>query len=343
MEEARADTTTNLEAHQVSEDSLNRSSVVEAATTTTSTVTNTDLPAVEDLVRSLANSSVEATTTTSSILEATTTMDHREALADLRAWPAHSWGVAALPTTTSLADSTDRTRTKATVEVAVHTAAATSSSMDLAKVTVAAAAAVSSAVSWAATSRTIALAATAILQEEAPAVPTLVLHHQARISPKDSLTMANPVRDTALTVALHRQTHTSPRDSPTTANLVKATALTVVQHLRALLRSLVLTIRLVETNRMDNNPTVGHNRADMGDTSSSQTPMVDLLSSTVAMTKAVTAALVVLEVTTSNREATANLKADTVDTKLLLEATEVEDTSNSMATAVTEGDLPFWI
>jgi hypothetical protein len=145
--------------------------------------------------------------------------------------------------------------------------------------------------------------------------------------------MANPVRDTALTVALHRQTHTSPRDSPTTANLVKATALTVVQHLRALLRSLVLTTHLVETNRMDNNPTVGHNRADMGDTSSSQTPMVDLLSSTVAMTKA----------TTSNREATANLKADTVDTRLLLEATEEADTSNSMATAVTEGDLPFGI
>ena len=278
--------------------------------------TNMDLPAVEDLVRSLVSSLVvEATTTTSNIL-ATTTMDRREALADLQAWPAHSWEAAALLTITSPADSTDPTRTKATVQAAVHTAAATSSNMVLTKVTVAAVAAVSSAVSWAATSQTIALAATAILQEEAPAVPTLALHHQAHISPKDSRT---------------------------TANLVKATALTVVQHLRALLRSLVLTIHLVETNRMDNNPTVDHNRADMEDTSNSQTPTVDLLSSTVAMTKAATAALVVLVVPPSSRAATASPKADMVDTKLLLEATEVEDSSNSMATAVTEGDLPFGI
>ena len=287
-----------------------------------------DLRAAEDLARLLANSSAEATTTTSSILEATITMDLREVLADLQAWPAHSWEVAALPPTTSPVDSTDRIRTTATVEAAVHTAATTSNNTDLTRVTVAAVAVVSSAVSWAATSQTIALAATAILQEEAPAVPTLALHHQAHISPKDSRTTANLVKDSALTVALRHQTHISPRASPATASLAKVTALTMVQHPRALLRSLVLTTRLVGTNRMDNNPTVGHNRADMGDTSSSQTPMVDLLSSTVAMTKA----------TTSNREATANLKADTVDTKLLLEATEVEDSSNSMATAVTEDD-----
>jgi len=151
----------------------------------------------------------------------------------------------------------------------------------------------------------------ATLQEEAPAAPTLALRHQARINHKDSLSTANLVRDTALTM---------------------------VQHLRALHRSLALTTRLVETSRMDNNPTVDHNKADMEATSSSQTPMADLLNSTVAMTKAVTVALAVLVVTTSSRAATANLKEDMVDTRLLLEATEAEDTSNSMATAVTEDD-----
>jgi len=326
-----------MEAPRDWEDLLRRSSVGEAAITISNTVTsNMDL--LEDLVRSLASSLVEAATTTSNT-PAITTMDRREALADLQAWPAHSWEAAALLTITSPADSTDPTRTKATVQAAVHTAAATSSNMVLTKVTVAAVAAVSSAVSWAATSQTIVLAATAILQEEALAVPTLALHHQARTSRKDSPTMANLVKDTALTVALRRQAHTSPRDNPTTANLVKVTALTMVQHLRALHRSLALTTHLVETNRMDNNPTVDHNRADMEDTSN-RTPMADLLSSTVATTKAAT---VVLEVTTSNRAATANLKADMVDTRLLLEATVVEDTSNSMATVVTEDDLPFWI
>lgn len=297
-----------------------------------------DLRAAEDLARLLANSSAEATTTTSSILEATITMDLREVLADLQAWPAHSWEVAALPPTTSPVDSTDRIRTTATVEAAVHTAATTSNNTDLTRVTVAAVAVVSSAVSWAATSQTIALAATAILQEEAPAVPTLALHHQAHISPKDSRTTANLVKDSALTVALRHQTHISPRASPATASLAKVTALTMVQHPRALLRSLVLTTRLVGTNRMDNNPTVDHTKADMEDTSNSQTPTVDLLSSTVAMTKAATAALVVLVVPPSSRAATASPKADMVDTKLLLEATEVEDSSNSMATAVTEDD-----
>lgn len=92
MVEARADTITSLEALRVWEGSLNRSLVEEAVTTTatTSMATNTDLPAVEDLVRLRANSLVEAATTTSNILAATTTMDHREALADLQAWPAHS-------------------------------------------------------------------------------------------------------------------------------------------------------------------------------------------------------------------------------------------------------------
>jgi hypothetical protein len=124
------------------------------------------------------------------------------------------------------------------------------------------------------------------------------------------------------------------------ASLVKDTAPTTAQHLRALHRNLALTTRL-ETNRMDNNLTVDHNKAVIQDTSS-QTPTVDHLNSTVAMTKAATA----LEVTiSSNREAMANPKADTVATRLLLVVTEVADTSNSMATAVTEDDLllrTFW-
>lgn len=291
-----------------------------------------DLPVVEDLVRLLASSWVEATTTTTSNILAATTMDRREVLADLQAWLARSWEAVALLTATNLADSTDRTRTKVTVEAVVHTAAVTSSNMDLTKATAAAVAAVSSAVSWAATSRTIALAATATLQEETPAVPTLVLHHQAHTSPRDSQTTVNLVKATVPTVDLHHQTHTNPRDSPATASLAKVTA-TMVQHPRVSHRNLAPTT-LLETNHMDNNPTVAHNKVDIQDTSS-LVPMVDHLNSTVATTKAVTA----LEVTISNREAMANLKADTVDTRLPLEVTEVVDTSNSMATAVTEDDL----
>jgi hypothetical protein len=313
---------------------------VEEAATTTSTATNTDLPAAEDLVRSLANSLVEATTTTSNILAATT-MDRREVLADLRAWPARSWEAAALLTTTNPADSTDQTRTTATVEAVAHTAAATSSNMDPAKATAAAVAEASSAASWVVTSQTITLAATAILQEEAPAVHTLALHHPVPTSLKDSRATANLVKVTAPTLAPRHQTHTSPRDSQTMAHLVRVTALTTDQHLRALHHSLVLTTRL-ETNLLDNNPTVDHrNKVDIQDTSS-PVPTVDHLNSIVAMIKAATA----LEVTiSSNREAMANPKADTVATRLLLVVTEVADTSNSMATAVTEDDLllrTFW-
>lgn len=180
----------------------------------------------------------------------------------------------------------------------------------------------------------------AILQEETPAVPTLALHHQARTNPRDSRTTVNLVKDMALTVALRHQTLTRPRDSPTMANLVKVTVLTMVRHLKALHLSLVLTTRLA-TNHMDNNPTVDRHKAVIQDTSS-QIPTVDRRNSTVATTKAVTA----LEVTISNREAMASPKVDTVATRLLLEVTEVADTSNSMATAATEGDLvaqPFWI
>lgn len=331
MVEARADTITILEALRVWEDSLNRSLVEEAVTTTatTSMATNTDLPAVEDLVRLRANSLVETATTTSNTLATTTTMDHREALVDLQAWQAHSWEAAALPTTTSLADSTDRTRTTAM-------AAATSNNMDLTKATVAAVAEASSATSWVEASQTAALVATATLQEEDPAVLTLALRHQAHTSPKDSPTTANLVKVTALTLALRHQTHTSLRDNQTTAHLVQVTALTMVPRPRALHRNLARTTRLAAINHTDSNLTVDHHKADMEDTSN-QTPMADLLSSTVAMTKAVTAALVVQVVTTSNREVMANLKADTVDNTLLLEATAVGDTS-SMATPATEGD-----
>lgn len=331
---ARADTTTSLEALQAWEDLLHRSSVEEAATTTTSMATNMDLPAVEDLVRSLVSSLVvEATTTTSNIL-ATTTMDRREALADLQAWPVHSWEAEALPTTTSLADSTDRTRTTATVEAAGLTEATTSSNMGLTKATVAAVAEASSAASWVETSTTVAPADTVTRQEGAPAAPTLALRRPAHTSPRDSRTTANLAKDTALTVDLRHPIHTSLRDNQTTVSLVKGTAPTVAQHLRALHHSLDPTIRLVETNHMDNNPTADHHRADLEDTSS-PAPTVDPLSSMVAMTKAVTA----LEVTTSNREVMANPKADTVDTRLLLGATEAVDTSNSMATAATEDDF----
>jgi len=296
--------------------------------------TNMDLPVVVDLVLLLANSLVEATATTTSNTLATTIMDLREVLADLQAWPAHSWEAAARLTTTSLADSTDRTRTRATVEAAALTEAATSSNMDLTKATIAAVAEVSSAVSWVETSTTVALADTATRQEVAPAVPTPALRHPAHTSLRDSQTTASLVRDTvALTVVLRHPTHTSPKDSQTMASLVKDTAPTVAQRLKALHRNLALTTRL-ETHLMDNNPTVDHNKADLEDTNS-QTPTVDLLSSMAVLTKAATA----LEVTTNNREAMASPKADTVDTRLLLEATEAVDTSNSTATTVTEDDL----
>lgn len=265
-------------------------------------------------------------------------MDRREALADLQAWPARSWAVAALPTTTSLADSTVRTRTRVMVEAVALTAAATSSNMDPTKATVAAVAEASSAASWVETSQTAALAATAIPQGEALAVLTLVLRQRAHTSLRDSRTTASPVKDTAaLTVALRHRTRTSLRDSPTMANPVQVTApTTMAQHLRALHRSLVLTTRLVETNRTDNNPTVDHNKADLEDTSN-PAPTADLLSNTVVTTKVAT---VLLEVTISNRVAMANLKADmAADRRLLLEATEAVDMSNSMATAATEDDL----
>ena len=187
-------------------------------------------------------------------------------------------------------------------------AGATSNNMDLTKATVAAVAEASSATSWVVASQTVALAATATLQED-PVVLTLALRHQA---------------------------HTSPKDSPTTANLVKVTALTMVPHPSALHRNLARTTRLAAINHTDSNLTVDHHKADMEDTSN-QTPMADLLSSTVAMTKAVTAALVVQVVTISNREVMANLKAGTVDNTLLLEATAVGDTS-STATPATEDD-----
>ena len=177
------------------------------------------------------------------------------------------------------------------------------------------------------------------LQGEPLAVPTLALRHRAHTSLRDSLAMLNPVKVTALTVAPRHQAHTNPRDSPTTANLVKATALTVVRHLRILHRSRAPTTRLVEANHMDNNPTVDHRKADMEDSTKDLT--VDLLSSTVAMIKAATAALAVLQVTISNRAATANLKADMADmadSRLLMEATEVVDTSSSMATVDSEDD-----
>jgi hypothetical protein len=92
---------------------------------------------------------------------------------------------------------------------------------------------------------------------------------------------------------------------------------------------------------MDNNPTVDHHKVDIQDTNS-PAPTADHLNSTVATTKAVTAPE---DTISSNRAAMANPKADTVATRLLLEAMEVADMSNSMATAVTEGDLlsrTFW-
>ena len=224
------------------------------------------------------------------------------------------------------------------VEAAVLTAAAPSSNTDLAKATVAAVAAASSAASWAETSQTVALAATAIPQEETLAVPTLALRRRAHTSLKDSRTTANLAKDTAaLTVALRHQTHTSLRVNPTMANLVQATALiTMARHLRALHRNLVPTTHLVETSHTDNNPTVAHNKADLEDTSN-PAPTVEPLSNTVVMTKVATVAL---EVTISNRAAMANPKADMeADSRLLLEATEAVDMSNSMATAATEDDL----
>jgi len=166
-----------------------------------------------------------------------------------------------------------------------------------------------------ATSRTVALVATAIHQEEALAVLTMDLRHQAR---------------------------TSHRDSPTTANLVKATALTLVPTLardrRALHRSLAPTTRLAETLHTDNHLTVDSHKVGMEDTSS-QVPMVVLLSSMVAMTKAVTAVLVALVVMGSRREATASPKADMADSSLLTAAMEVVDTSSDAPTVVTDDDL----
>jgi hypothetical protein len=76
----------------------------------------------------------------------------------------------------------------------------------------------------------------------------------------------------------------------------------------------------------------------MEDTSS-PTPTVDLLSSMVVTTNTAKEALVVLGLTTSNRAATASLRADMADSTLLLEVTGVEDTSSSTATAGTADDL----
>jgi len=136
--EARADTTSNLEALQAWEDLLHRSLVEEAATTS-NTAANMDLPAVlEGLVRSLVNSLEEAVTITSNIPAATTT-DHQEVRADLQAWRARSWEVAARLAVTNLVElSTDRTRTTATVAATSNTVEAASNTMDLTKITVAA-------------------------------------------------------------------------------------------------------------------------------------------------------------------------------------------------------------
>lgn len=133
-------------------------------------------------------------------------------------------------------------------------------------------------------------------------------------------------------------------DSPATDSLLKATALTLApaltpaqHHLKASHRSLAPTTRLVATHLMDNSPMVDHSRVAT-EVSSSKAPTADLLSNTVVMTKAATAALAALEGTDSRRADTASLRADTADSSLP-GATEAVDTSSSMATAVTEGDL----
>jgi hypothetical protein len=305
--------------------------LAEEAVTTSNTATNMDLPAVlEGLVRWLASSLEEAATTTSNIL-ATTITDHQAVRADLQAWPTHSWEVAARLAVINLVElSTVRTRTTATVEAAVHMVAATSNTveaasntMDLTKITVAAVVAASWVAWWVATSRTAALAAMAIHQEEDPAVPTLALRHQARTSLRDSPTTALLVNTASLVNTIH---------------LGKATALTLVRHLKVLHRRLALTTRPEEPRHTDNNLTVDRHKADMEDTSS-QVLTAALLSSMVAMTKVVMAAREVLVATDSNRWTTASPKVGMADSNLLLAATAVVDTNSSTETADTEDDL----
>ena len=128
-----------MEAPRDWEDLLRRSSVGEAAITISNTVTsNMDL--LEDLVRSLASSLVEAATTTSNT-PATIITDRQEALVDLQAWPARSWEAAAHLAVTSLAElSMDRTRITAMVAAISNMAVAASNIMDLIRATTAAAA-----------------------------------------------------------------------------------------------------------------------------------------------------------------------------------------------------------
>jgi hypothetical protein len=320
--EARADTTTSPEALLAWEDLLRRSLVEEAAITT-----SMDLLAVpEGLVRSPANSLEEAATTTSNI-PVTTTMDRQEAPADLQAWPARSWAVAAHLAVINLAElSTALTRIMVTLEVAAHTAATLSNTMaaatsntvveanntmDPSKITAAAVAEGSSAASWVVASQTATPVAMAIHQEAAPAAPTLALRHPLRTSLRDRLATANLVN---------------------TANLVKATAPTLARHLRASHRRLALITRRAETHRTDNNLTVHRRKADM-EVSSSRAPTVDLPSNSMVAT---TKVLVAMD---SHKETTASPKVAMADSSLLLEVTEVEDMSSSMATAATEDDL----
>jgi hypothetical protein len=306
-----------------------RSHSLEAeAATTSNTVANMDLLVV--LVGSaglLASSwEVEVTTTTSSSsIPATTTMDLLEVLEDSQAWQARSWEVAAhLAVATSPAEvNMARTKTKGMAEAVLHTTTATSNTavvasntMDLikTKATAAAVAAVFLAALLVATNPAM-VADMDTRQEEAPAAPILALRHQ----PLTSLPVS-------------------------TANLPKATALTLGQeliparlHPKALLLNLVPMRHPVATNRTDSNLTVHRSRAVMEDNISRQALTAVHLNNMVT-TKVATVVQGMLGVMDSHRAATVSLRVDMEDNRLL-EGTAVEDTSSSMVTAATEGDL----
>jgi hypothetical protein len=197
-----------------------------------------------------------------------------------------------------------------------NTAAAASNTTDLIKTKATAAAVVegSSAVLWVATSPTVALVAMATLREEAPAVPTPGLRRQA-----PTILPVHPVTASPVTV------------SPVTVSLLRSMALTRARDLKALDLNLVPTTHLA-TLHTGSHLTADRSMVDMEDTSSLALT-ADLLNTMVATIKEAMADLVGMD---NHRVATASPREDIMVDSSLLEATEVVDTSNSMAIAATE-------
>jgi hypothetical protein len=149
----------------------------------------------------------------------------------------------------------------------------------------------------------------ATLREEAPAVPTPGLRRQA-----PTILPVHPV--TA---------------SPVTVSLLRSMALTRARDLKALDLNLVPTTHLA-TLHTGSHLTADRSMVDMEDTSSLALT-ADLLNTMVATIKEAMADLVGMD---NHRVATASPREDIMVDSSLLEATEVVDTSNSMAIAATE-------